>query len=693
MRNISTKMKIFFTACFLMSAECRPQTSDGFNPGTMDDINFPGDEDSGFNSGNNNPGFHIPDFVPDESITNPGGRGGMSGFNPGESNSHEGGNRPDSDSVNNGFNPGYSGGSGSGFNPGFGGESGSNSDSGFNPGYSGGSGSGFNPGFGDDSGSNSDSGFNPGYSGGSGFNPGVGGSDSDSGFNPGSNQGSGGFNPGSKPGSAPGASGFRTPIIFAEDEEVSDKKSPLPPYKPGGDKRPYLRGNNMQEEDEKEREEQEEPKYILLQQLPYNPLISTQVNGYISAQSLPNQIQFAETPSLAPYIPGSNKQQYLRGRGKQTKPFDDSTEEDDEPRVLPLLAYNPLIKTPEGTFISAQTLPNQIQFAEAQVLGPYVPGSNKQQYLRGRGKQTKPFDASTQDDEPRFLPLIAYSPLIKTNQRNFISAQTLPNEIQFAAAPSLGPYVPGSNKQQYLRGRGKQTKPFDSSESEARPKVLPATFGIGVETFPARIPANSIKPNIPSDDLQQVQTLPSPIAFAPRKMEPYTPGTNKQQYLRSGNKQALPFLPRDSSQVFVPLIQVKNQENIAAQTLPSQIVYAQDAKQTKPFNSVDQYSQYFHQAQTLPSPASVAPYVPGANKQPYLRETIGAVTLPAEVGYAPGGNKQQYLRNGGFGMGEEVVTYPEVSARPRFPPGYYPSTRNNQAFEDNQAPRNILYFF
>merc|ERR1712038_225862 len=212
--------------------------------------------------------------------------------------------------VNNGFNPGYSGGSGSGFNPGFGGESGSNSDSGFNPGYSGGSGSGFNPGFGDDSGS-----------------------DSDSGFNPGSNQGSGGFNPGSKPGSAPGASGFRTPIIFAEDEEVSDKKSPLPAYKPGGDKRPYLRVNNKKEEDEKDREEQEEPKYILLQQHPYNPLINTQGNGFISAQSLPNQIQFAETPSLAPYIPGSNKQQYLRGRGKQTKPFDDFSQ-DDEPRFL-----------------------------------------------------------------------------------------------------------------------------------------------------------------------------------------------------------------------------------------------------------------------------------------------------------------------------------------------------------------------
>merc|ERR1719210_3310114 len=115
-----------------------------------------------------------------------------------------------------------------------------------------------------------------------------------------------------------------------------------------------------------------------------------------SAQTLPNPIQFAETPSLAPYVPGSNKQQYLRGRGKQTKPFDASTQEDDEPRVVPLIAYNPLIKTSEGNFVSAQTLPNQIQFAEAQVLEPYVPGSNKQQYLRGRGKQTKPFDASAQ---------------------------------------------------------------------------------------------------------------------------------------------------------------------------------------------------------------------------------------------------------------------------------------------------------
>merc|ERR1712198_48329 len=253
-----------------------------------------------------------------------GGRGGMSGFNPGESSSHEGANRPDSNSVNNGFNPGYSGGSGSGFNPGFGEDSGSNSDSGFNPGYSGGSG------IGEDSES-----------------------ESNSGFNPGSNHGSGGFNPGSKPGSAPGAGGFRTPIIFAEDEDFSNKKSPLPPYKPGGDKRPYLRGNNIKEDDE---DEEEEPKYFLLQKLPFNPLIGVQENGFISAQTLPNPIQFAETPSLAPYVPGSNKQQYLRGRGKQTKPFDASTQEDNEPRVVPLIAYNPLIKTSEGNFVSAQTL-------------------------------------------------------------------------------------------------------------------------------------------------------------------------------------------------------------------------------------------------------------------------------------------------------------------------------------------------
>jgi len=74
----------------------------GFNPGsstTDTDVTFP--------SNNNNNGLHIPDFVPDPSITSPPNTGGGyitggSGFNPGTSASHPGSDRPQS-RVRNGF--------------------------------------------------------------------------------------------------------------------------------------------------------------------------------------------------------------------------------------------------------------------------------------------------------------------------------------------------------------------------------------------------------------------------------------------------------------------------------------------------------------------------------------------------------------------------------------------------------------
>merc|ERR1719266_746217 len=145
-------------------------------------------------------------------------------------------------------------------------------------------------------------------------------------------------------------------------------------------------------------------------------------------QTLPSPITFAEDPaqSLPPYVPGSNKQQYLRGV-QQTKPVQE------QPQFVPLLKVN-------GN-IPVQTLPSPITFAEdpAQPLPPYVPGSNKQQYLRGV-KQTKPVQEQSQ-----------FVPLLKINGN--IPVQTLPSPITFAEDPAqpLPPYVPGSNKQQYLR--------------------------------------------------------------------------------------------------------------------------------------------------------------------------------------------------------------------------------------------------
>merc|ERR1712061_227939 len=178
------------------------------------------------------------------------------------------------------------------------------------------------------------------------------------------------------------------------------------------------------------------------------------VTGGATAQTLPSPIVFAPS-EREPYVPGTNKQQYL----KQTKPF--PAEEQTEVQYVPLIQVR--------SNVPVQTLPSQIVFEEG-----YVPGSNKQQYVRG-GPQTKPFIAQ-------------YAPLIKTGV-----AQTLPSPITFEEG-----YVPGSNKLQYTKG-GPQTKPFN-------PQFVPL-----------------IKAGV-------AQTLPSPITFN----EGYVPGSNKQQYVRSG---------------------------------------------------------------------------------------------------------------------------------------------------------------
>merc|ERR1712061_892639 len=223
------------------------------------------------------------------------------------------------------------------------------------------------------------------------------------------------------------------------------------------------------------------------------------------------------------------------------------------------------------------------------------------------------------------------------------------------------------------------------------------------------------------------QTLPSPIVFAPSEREPYVPGTNKQQYL----KQTKPFPAEEQTEVqYVPLIQVRS--NVPVRTLPSQIVfeegyvpgsnkqqYVRGGPQTKPF--IAQYAPLIKArvVQTLPSPITFEEgYVPGSNKQQYVRggplvRVGGAQTLPSPITwaeeeqapvsvrapYVPGTNKQQYLRSGA--QEEPVSAYPGVSARPSFPPGYYPSFgfgrmipgESQVAFEGQQGPKNVLYFF
>merc|ERR1712088_948457 len=102
---------------------------------------------------------HIPDFVPDSSVTNPGGQG----YNPGNNGGQ-------------GYNPGNGG--GQGYNPG------NNGGQGYNPGNNGGQGYPHKPdlvpppcvtnpgGLGCNFGNNGGQGYNPGNNGGQGYTPG-----------------------------------------------------------------------------------------------------------------------------------------------------------------------------------------------------------------------------------------------------------------------------------------------------------------------------------------------------------------------------------------------------------------------------------------------------------------------------------------------------------------------------------------
>merc|ERR1712038_1008098 len=405
------------------------------------------------------------------------------GFNPGQSNSQSGsGSGYHGDGLNqgeagSGYNGGNQGESGSGYNGGSQGESGSgynggnqnnaqsnnNMNSGFHPG----SGGSFNPHIPD---------FVPDESitnsgGGSFFNPGR-----DNGLHPGSNRpdsrpdpsgrpdsqvnSNTGFNPGTL-----GFSGFRTPIVFAEDEEEEE-----------------VEVQSVGEESE------DGPRVILLQSYPagYYPLIQTLPAGFVpastlparaskpyqpggdkqqyargtfiqSVQTLPSEIVFAGE-EMAPYVPGSNKQQYLRG-GRPA-----------QPQYVPLIrASNPLT----GSSVGVSSLPSPIVFAPAEPAASpssYVPGTNKQQYLRGR--QTKPFN------DPEYnRPLIEVS-----GPDSAVQAQTLPGGLVFAAYDERAPYVPGGNKQPYMR------------DGPPRPTIAAPPSLAGEERFVLLTPRRETRP-------------------------------------------------------------------------------------------------------------------------------------------------------------------------------------------------------
>merc|ERR1712038_307722 len=123
--------------------------------------------------------------------------------------------------------------------------------------------------------------------------------------------------------------------------------------------------------------------------------------------------------------PTHNKQQYLRGV-PQTKPAL-------RPQTIPVFSqFAPLVQVREG---------NTAVPAPAQALAPYVPGSSKQQYVRG--------------PEPQFVPLIQAG--------DKMPAQTLPSPITFAEDPA-----PVSTIQQYLSYVRGQTGPAPQTSSSAQ---------------------------------------------------------------------------------------------------------------------------------------------------------------------------------------------------------------------------------
>merc|ERR1712038_2210694 len=515
MRTLSTLL----SGCLLLHVHSRPQIAqmEGFNPGQNSGQSGSG---SGYNAGSLD-SVNFPEHIE-----------GDSGYNAGSDSQQEG---------NSGFNPGRNG------------------DSGFNPGS-------------DSDGQNGNSGFNPGRNGESGFNGGSEGNqqDGNSGFNPGRN-GDSGLNAGKPGGGAPGSTGFRTPIIFAEDNELEDVRvtpdSPLPPYQPGGDKRPYLRGQDDQTSGPSVpcagcSQTTEVDKSIVafaLSELNYGDCQKININ----VENFEKQVvagllyKFDLTPSggcgesdaslttchMEVYsVPWRNTMEVL---WEKTTCSQQSS-------------FVPLLQTSPNNFISAQTLPSQIQFAGAPTQ-PYTPGQNKQQYLRGRQQQQQTLD------QDQYLPLISGQVAVQ-------GVQTLPSPIVWAPREQA-PYVPGTNKQQYLRGSPEE----------------------GVQY----VPLIQVKGQSPSIG---VQTLPSPITFAEdpaQSLPPYVPGSNKRQYLR-GVPQTKPALRPQTRPVFsqfAPLVQVRG-GSTAAQPLPSPTTLA---------------------AVPADPTLALAPYVPGSSKQQYVR--------------------------------------------------------------------------
>merc|ERR1712130_895654 len=204
------------------------------------------------------------------------------------------------------------------------------------------------------------------------------------------------------PGASDGVGGrsqFRTPIVFADDEDTSEESSKptfqaegapqgvqtLPgfplrrfpvrrPYVPGQDKKPLLRGQQevfVQEPGAPGGPWDGTTVALLLQPKEFNPSIQAG-----AAQTLPSTIQFAS----AQFNP------QIQAGLAQTLPSPIQFA-DEEPKVLLLQPLRSQLLTPgrqiqgraPGAQQGVQTLPSPIQFADTKQ--PYVPGGDKTPYL------------------------------------------------------------------------------------------------------------------------------------------------------------------------------------------------------------------------------------------------------------------------------------------------------------------------
>jgi len=495
----------------------------GYNPGQGGSGGVTGG--SGFYPGNNGGGGYKPGGEEpsnnESNGWNPGNTGnsnggnGQSGYNPGyngggSDNSGGAGYKPGFEEPSNGGSNGWTGGSGSGFNPGnsggagyrpgheepsndqssgWTGGSGSSGSSGYRPGneepsnggsngWTGGSGgAGYRPD--EEESSNGESGYFPGENGNQtphipDFTPGAGQTGynpSQFGYNPGSQRpsspdenvifpenGSSGFNPGATEGSGsyPRKSGgrkapprkksqFRTPIIFADEE--NDKKVE--------NKRPEGKQETSQTKKQTKPASENSlpiPLVYLLQPVGTNGVFNPQLlvrnpSTGISAQILPSPIQFVQAVPRHPYIPGQNKQQYLKPIQKTfssnfllrpvnlDKSFLAERRNILPPQALPSpvagvsnAGHNPQLQVSNpNAGLSVQTLPSPIQFAQAvHNKQPYMSGQSKQQHLKGA--QTSGQFLQKENKLAKFALL---NPSRQT--RPFTAAHQIPQVLQYSA--------------------------------------------------------------------------------------------------------------------------------------------------------------------------------------------------------------------------------------------------------------------